>query len=430
MAFLGMRGTGDWVDGQRPLNWREGILRMYPNGSAPLTAIMSKMSKEQVDDPEFNFWTKTLPQQGGAITGVYTNNTLATPYATGGNAGDTLYIKMAAATESEFRIGHQVILRDTDDPTVDVNAKVTAVVSNAENSYVAVKLLEDDDNGVGGTHDLSDADHILIIGNINEEGAAMPSAIAYDPVKINQYTQIFRTPVDISRTARLTRLRTGKSYNEQKRDALELHSIELEKAFLFSVQTEGVGDGGKPERTAMGYVTALRTYAAANVSHFPFAHSSSTWLDGGENWLDSMLELCFRNGDNEKLALCGSGAILGLKRLIANGVYYQWTPKTVSYGIKVVEWMTPFGTVYLKTHPLMSHNATYRDSIIVLEPKRLKYRYITDTKFKKDDSEDKTTGHAGYDGTKEEYLTEAAPEIQFPTTGLFLTGVGTDGAGA
>ena len=28
--FLGMRGNGDWVNGQRPLNWRQKILKLYP----------------------------------------------------------------------------------------------------------------------------------------------------------------------------------------------------------------------------------------------------------------------------------------------------------------------------------------------------------------------------------------------------------------
>jgi hypothetical protein len=53
-GFLGMRGTGDWATDQRPKNWREVILHEYPNGSAPLTAVMSKLGSEKVDDPEFN----------------------------------------------------------------------------------------------------------------------------------------------------------------------------------------------------------------------------------------------------------------------------------------------------------------------------------------------------------------------------------------
>ena len=56
MAFLGMRGTGDWSDSDtRPKDWRQTILRLYPNGDAPLTAIMSMMKSEKATDPEF-YW--------------------------------------------------------------------------------------------------------------------------------------------------------------------------------------------------------------------------------------------------------------------------------------------------------------------------------------------------------------------------------------
>jgi hypothetical protein len=64
-AFLGMRGTGDWVTDQRPKSWREMLLYLYPNGDMPLTAILSKMGSEQVTDPEFNWWQRRS-RPGGA----------------------------------------------------------------------------------------------------------------------------------------------------------------------------------------------------------------------------------------------------------------------------------------------------------------------------------------------------------------------------
>jgi hypothetical protein len=64
MPFLGMRGNDDWVTDQRPKNWREMILFLYPNGSAPLTAVLAKSAESSVDDPEFNWWTKTLGSYG------------------------------------------------------------------------------------------------------------------------------------------------------------------------------------------------------------------------------------------------------------------------------------------------------------------------------------------------------------------------------
>lgn len=428
-AFLGMRGNGDWATDQRPKSWRETILFLYPNGMVPLTAILAKMKSEAVDDPEFNWWTKTLPTQAATITGVYTDAALATAYTSGGVVGSLLYIKMAEASAKEFRIGHQVLLRDASDFTVDVNAKVVGKNLNGASSYVQVKLLEADDNS--SSHDLSDADRIIIIGNINEEGAAMPSAIAYDPVKLYNYTQIFRTPLSITRTARKTKLRTGDQYKEAKREALELHSIEMERAFLFGQMLETTGADGKPERTTQGILNCLRANVPANVDDFALnsTYAGKDWLDdgGGEAWLDAYLELVFRYGSNDKLALCGSSALLGINKLAKAGAHFNLTPTTKSYGISVVEWVTPFGTINLKTHPLFSMEPTLQSSMLILEPANLRYRYIDDTSFYGEGQAKQAapgTNSGRRDGTVEEFLTEAGLEMHHPATMMFLNGVG------
>jgi len=431
MAFLGMRGNGDWAIDQRPKNWRETILFRYPNGTAPLTAILSMMGNEGVDDPEFNWWTKALPTQAADITGVYTDVALSSAYDTGAVDGTVLYVKMAAASITEFRIGHQVLLRDSDDLTVDCIGKVIARQENGASSYAAVKLLEDDDNST--SNDLSDADRIMIICNINAEGAGMPDAIAYDPTKWYNFTQIFRTPLEITRTAALTRLRTGDQKKEAKREALELHSIEMEKAMLFGIPTEKVGDNGKPERTTLGLIPAIRGGytghggAAGTVDNFALnsAYAGYTWLQGGEHWLDTYLEIIFRYGASDKIALCGSGALLGINRLVKNGGNFDYTPKTASYGIDVVEWITPFGRINMKMHPLFNYESTMRNCMVIFEPKNLKTRTITDTTFYNDDLQ-KNTGYTRRDGTKEEYLTEMGIEYHHPISWGYLTGVGSD----
>jgi Family of unknown function (DUF5309) len=426
-GFLGMRGTGDWATDQRPMNWREGILFLYPNGSAPLTAILSKMGNEKVDDPQFHWWTKSLASQGGAVTGVYTNAALTSAYTSGGTAGQTLYIMMAAATVGELRVGHQVLLRDSDHLDVDVNAKVTAVVTNGSSSYAACKLLEADDNGA--STDLSDCDRILVCGNINAEGAPIPDAIAYDPTKWYNLTQIFRTPLELTRTALRTRLRTGDAYKEAKREGLELHSIEMEKAFLYGIRSENTGANGKPERTTGGLIWAIKNGASDNVDDFSLNsdYSGQTWIQGGEDWLDSKLEQIFRFGAQDKLVFCGSGALLGIQKLAKTYGNIQLTPQSMDYGIKVVSWITPFGTIHLKTHPLFSYETTTRSAMLIFEPSMLKYKYIDDTMFKKDPAMNQA-GFTAYDGLKEEWLTECGLEYHFPTKFGYLTGLNTDNA--
>ena len=427
MPFMGMRGTGNWVADQRPKSWREMILYRYPNGTAPLTAIMSKMGSESVTDPEFNWWTKSLPTQRAAVTGVYTDSTLTTAYTTGGAAGATLYVKMSAADNAHFRAGHQVLLRDASDPTVDVNAKVASVVVNGASSYIACLLLEADDNS--STHDLSDCDTALIIGNINSEGAAMPDAIAYDPTKWYNYTQIFRSPLEMTRTAMKTKLRTGDQYKEAKRECLELHSIEMEKAFMFGVASERTGANGKPERTTMGLIPAIKAGGLVNDYSLSAdaAYDGKTWLTAGEQWLDTMLEQIFRYGSREKLCFAGSGAILGINRLIKAGGNFDYSAQTTDYGLQITKWVTAFGTINIMTHPLFSYEVTTRNAMAIFEPKDLKFRYIDDTMYKADDRMTKG-GWTNRDGIKEEYLTEAGLEYHHPDGWGWLTGVGVDNA--
>jgi hypothetical protein len=424
LGFLGMRGTGDWVTDERPKNWREGILRLYPNGMAPLTAIMSKMKSRKVDDPEYNWWTKPMPTQGGTVSGLYTESSLTTAISAAGTSGATYYAKVAEAVADEFRAGHQAILRYSSDPTMDVNCEVTAVTKNGANSVLAVKLLEADDNSLVSGNNLTKCDSILIVGNINAEGASMPSAIAYKPTKLYNYTQIFRSPLSITRTAQRTKLRTGDAYKEAKREALELHSIEMEKAFIFGEKTEGTGDNGKPKRTTQGIIPCIRENVSANVLNYTLDadFSGKVWTDGGDDWLDETFELLFRYGSEEKLAFVGSGALLGINKLVKAKGYYGFTPQTKSYGIKVLEWVTPFGVVYMKTHPLFTHNAADRYSMLIIEPALLQYCYIDDTTFKPD----KSSGAASIDGLEEEYLTEAGMELHFPEAFMYLTGVGVN----
>jgi len=421
-AFLGMRGNGDWATDQRPKDWREGMLFLYPNGDMPLNAILSKMGSEKVTDPEYYWWTKGLPTQGGTVADVYTNSTLASAYATGGAVGDILYAKVAAAVASEFRVGHQVLLRNTANYADDTNAKVVAVVQNGASSYIACKLLQADPTTTG----IADVNRILVIGSINPEGGAMPEAIAYDPTKYYNYTQIFRTPLSITRTARLTKLRTGDQYKESKREALQLHGIEMEKAFIWGYGYETTGSNGKPERSTWGIIPFISANGGI-VDDFTTNtdYTNTAWLTSGEEWLDEQLEEVFRYGSGERLAVCGSGVILAINKLVKSMGNFELSPKTVSYGIKVMEWVTPFGVIYLKRHPLFSYEVTNRNSMLIMDASNLKYKYITDTTFY-DDPDKKNTGRNRIDGTDEEFLTEAGLEIHHPATFAYLNGFGSD----
>lgn len=427
--FLGMRGTSDWVTDQRPMNWRKQILKLYPNGDAPLTAILSLMNGESVDDPQFHWWTQAQTAVSGSVTGIFTDAGCTVAYVNGGTAGDTVYVRISATDGLRVRAGHQILLRDASDYAVDVNGKIVDVTRGTLIATLSVRLLEDDDNSA--THDLSDCDNFKIIGNINPEGGEMPEAIALKPTKVYNYTQIFRTPLSLTRTAMKTTLRTGPAYQQAKAEALEMHSWEMELAFLFGIRTENIGDNGKPERTTMGVINFIRQYATANCDDYALnaTYAGDNWVTSGEIWLKTMLEQIFRYGSSDKLALCGSGALLGIDRLASANGYVQLAPGQKTYGMEIRSWMTPFGTISLKTHPLFSHDATTRNMMVILEPSELKYKYIDDTSFYgESNSKDHPSGYGQrrIDGLNEEWLTECGLEFGLPQKCAVLNGVGSD----
>ena len=419
-GFTGTRGTSDFVADQRPKNWRDMMLRLYPNGKMPLTAFTSMLRKEKTDDPEFNWWTKALPTQAGDITELYSDAGLTSAYAGGtAAAGTVFYVKVALETASHFRAGHTAYLVKTGDYRYDHRAKVISVIKNGANSVIAVKLLAAET----ATYNLAGVDRIMVMGSVNAEGAEMPTAISYDPTKFYNYTQIFRTPLDITRTARKTRLRTGDAYQEAKMEALELHGIEMERAFLFGVATEGTGENGKPERTTDGFFNFLKTNASANVSSYKLDanYAGKMWLQGGKAWLDAMLKKIFTFGDSTKACICGNGAVSAIGMLAETYGTINLEVGQTAFGMKITRWITPFGEIEFRTHPLFNYEVSLQNTALIFEPNLLKYRYIDDTTFKPDNN---SQNSGSIDGTQEEYLTECGLEFHHPSACGILFNMG------
>jgi hypothetical protein len=422
-VVLGLQSTADWSDSNYiPGDYREAILRWYPNGEAPLTAMLSKLPSEVTDHYRFDWWTEGLPTQGAAITELYHDALLATAYTEGdGSAGDVVYAKFATeAVTKEFRAGHQVMLRDNSIPGAECTGKVLSISLNGASSYVAIKLLEADDAGL--SHDF---DYLLIIGSINPQASESVDAISYQPVNDYNYCQIWRTALEIAGTTLATKTRVGDWYQHEKQNALRMHSIEMEKSILWGVRYLGTGSNGKPEYTTYGMIRKIATntgYYATDTSY-----AGKTWIQGGKDWLDSKLSTIFKYGGDTRMVYAGVGAILGLNRLAEQYGTIQLRPGTAEYGIKVMEWITPFGVIYLKRHPLFSYETADNYSMVLFEPKNMKYRYMKgrDTHFRPDDRLKKGTW-TDKDAIKEGWLTEGGVEMHIEPTFGYFRGVGQD----
>ncbi len=430
MAFLGLRDVTDYIASSRPEDWRTQILYLYPNGRAPLTALTSMMSMERTMDPHFHWFLQSFPEQAGSINEVYQSTSLNNTKTSSTNKGNTFAVVVDQSTKDHFRAGMTVVMTKEDEHRFNTVAEVTSVGTTGGKHYIEVELTEDED----GTYFIGNGKSNLWIeqiGSAHEEGATMPESISYDEQENDNYTQIFRTPLKITRTAQQTRYRStgdaAQRYQEEKAQILDRHAVEMEQALLWGEKDVDTS-GSEPKRFTRGIIKAiLKEGPSQNVDDFKFngTYSGDNWLQGGREWINSRLEILFRQGDPEKLALCGSGALLGLNRLAETYGDFQIDETTTDFGMSLRRWITPFGTIMLKTHPLMSRSNARRNQMAVLEPRRLRIRHVQDTTFKTDPSQDQTTNDSR-DRKEEEYLTELGLEYGHLETMGFLGGVGQD----
>lgn len=419
-VVLGLQSTADWSDPNYiPGDWREAILRYYPNGDAPLTAMLSKLPSEVTDHYRYDWWTEGLPAQGGAITDIYSDVTLGSAYVEGsGITGDVLYVKCAEAVAKEIRARHTVVLRDASKPFADCNGVVLESFLNGANSYIAVKLRENDDNESG--HDF---DNILVIGNSNPQASESPDAVSYQPVNEYNYCQIWRTPLEIAGTTLATKTRVGDWYQHEKSNTLRQHSVEIEKSIIWGNRWLGTGSNGKPEYTTGGLLRYITTNRYAYNTDTDY--SGKTWVQGGNDWLKAKLTNIFKYGGDTRMAYAGAGAILAMSSLAEALGNVQIKVGQAEYGIKVTTFMFTFGEIHLKRHPLFSYNLTDWYSMVLFEPSRLRWRFMKgrDTHFRPD-KRLQDGSWTDKDAIKEGWLTEGGCEFHIEPTFGYLTGVG------
>jgi len=372
MPVLGLRGTGSWGADERPKSYRETILYLFPNGDAPLTALTSKIQQESVRDPEFKIFLKGLPVRRALVNGA--------------QADDDTTIEVKNNLAKIFRNG-DVILNERTLEQLWVTADPTGTT--------AITVAR----GKGGTTAaaMNDGDGLVVIGRAYAEGASVPSAVSFDPTVVTNYLQIFRTPINITRTAKATQLRWGNAMKELKREALQMHAIDMEMAFLFGKPEEDL-TGSQPKRTTGG----LAHFVTTNVFDAGGALSESEW--------DSFMKDIFKKGSTEKLYLCGNTQLMVLSQLAkAKGRMNLEPSSEGAYGMKLVQYITPHGILYLKGHPLLSQNPTFASWGFVVDLKYLRYRYLegSDTKYLTNRQS------PGDDVQTDEWLTECGLEVQF-----------------
>lgn len=382
--FQGLRGTGDWGTDERPKNFREMILWRNPNGSAPLTALLSKTASRKVDDAEFAWWEEELaPIRLVLASQAATTSITSLVVSSGANAlvpGDILLAEAATDTSTYELVAVVAVTSDT-------NFTISRSFANTTAASMATSA------------------GLTRVGNAFAEGTTSPSVSANNPTKLKNYCQIFKTAYDITNTAKLTYARTGDPLKNDKKRKMFQHSVSMEHAMLFGVAYETTGSNGKPLRSMGG----LRQAIATNVTVYSTTPTESTFLAAIQPMFDYD-----GGGGNQRLALCGNGMLTGLNKIAKSGMSIRVDEVVKLYGMNLQRWILPQGEIYIRSHPLMNVHPRYTYSAFMIDPSSLVYTYLRDTHLEDNiqapDSDDQ----------KGQWLTECGLEWHHERTMAYL----------
>lgn len=398
-AIAGLRGTGsaDWATDERPKNFRELILWRDPNGSAPLTALMSKMKKETTDDPEFGWFEEELT----IVRLTATTVTATTTTTIGISAGDALNLKA----------GDLLLVENQTETAAYTDEIVRVAVTPTATNSVSVT------RGMAGTPAaIADGASLTLIGSAYGEGTGAPDAVSRNPSKEYNYTQIFKDAYELSGTAEATRFRTGDPIKNDKKRKMFDHATRQEFAYLFGKRLEDAtgGSNGKPLRMTGGLLEKL---AAATAS---YSHTSKVWTTAitVDTFLDAVYPV-FDYGTpagsaagNERICLAGNGALNVMNKLAKGAGQIQYEETVKVYGMELRKYILPQGTLYFRTHPLMNVHGRFKNSMFIIDPSGIVFRPLKgrDTSMK-----DNIQANDA-DGRKGQWLTEAGVEFHHLAT--------------
>lgn len=373
MAVAGLRGTGSFGTDERPKDFREMILMREPNGDAPLFALTSKSRKRTVTDPEYAWWDEPMDIIRLVGSGTYTSSdTVITVVGNDPNAANPERVYGAA---DHLKEGDLLLIQ----PVTDTNAyaaEMVEVVAVISSTQFVVK------RGAAGTTaaSIADAQGFLLIGSVYSEGTSAPSAVSRNPIKYSNYTQIFKDSYELTGTLDATKTRTGDPWSNDKKRKMFDHARGIELSMLLGKKSEVTGPNGKPKRTMSGIRAQLPT---ANQKIYSVALTVNTLLDD----VYTVFNYSSPAGD-ERIAFTGNGALNTINKMIRSDANtdIQWGGVTKVYGMNFREFVMPQGRLLLRTHPLLSRDPIYTNSMYILDFSAITYVTLAgrDTKVKDD----------------------------------------------
>ena len=452
--------SSEQIDDFWSQNTRRKIFYAYPNGTAPLTGLLSMMENEMTPQPSFG-WNEERWQETGTLTATAAGTAPKDgPFSAAGTttaSGDAngkftvaqwgaIRVYLVDATQFQvndvikiYGIGSTPGAGTAATTTSDVQGRVTVVGSG----YVEVEATSAWTNIFNAAAGANGKKAVLI-GTACAEGARTGTGGAVFPFEITNNTQIFKTPYEMTRTALKEPLRYDKSgaYKDLSKSNGIKHLASIERAAFWGERAKTTTtdpDTGQtvPRRFTGGLRWFLDQWELGTAYGQPDVSAAADWrtapnkrvikLNGTTitkadfNLLMARLFERTNNTSWDKLCLCGPEYLSKIADMFERQI--QFTSMRDEgfdgFNFKLVRHMSNSGEVFYKQHPLFT-SQEMRNSAFYLDLGYVGYRPLLDS----DTDIQPMIQLPDADKRKDQWLTECGFEFRFPEANLYVENLG------
>lgn len=439
-------------------NTRRRIFYAYPNGTAPLTGLLSMMDNKPTPLPEF-FWNeerwaaiKTTTAGGPTSTVVFYLTGTTTTAGTPATFTQFQVVRVYVDDASNFQADDTIIIFSTDltSGSTDITGRVvTTNTSGAD--YIEFAVTNAPPSTVLNSSSANIGKYLYLMGSAYAEGARSRTGRQIFPTTNGNYTQIQKTPFEMTRTALKEPLkydRTGAYRDIAKHNGINhLSQIEWTAFFGDRAKTTAVDpDTGQTVRRGYtgGIMWFLKQWEKGSVSAGGAFDYGQADVSAQTDWVtytnkriiklagatinraqfDELNTRVFErtnSTDWSKLCLCGPGymakvAAMFERQLVRTSLRDEGF---AGFNFKLHMHSSNSGDIYYKVHPLFN-DPIMRNSAFYIDLGYMGYRPLTDS----DTDIQPMIQLPDADKRKDQWLTEYGFEIPFPEAFMYVENLG------
>lgn len=382
------------IDDYLSKSYAGNMMRYAPNGQAPIFGLTSMMGTGTAKSVEHGYFAKTM---------IFPSVLTDTPAAPG--------VTTIGVTDSSELLVNDVL----QDFATGELMLVTRIVSNVE-IQVARSI------GAVAEGTIASASTLYAVGNAHEQGSLRPPSRLMNPVRVMNFTQIFRNSWALPKSVNVIRPIVGDTLTgESRQDCGMFHAADIEKSIIFG-QRFGRIQNSQYQTGMDGIVETVRTYAPADNTTTAMGQID---YDDLEEALDPVFNTT-NNGQNpmERALFVGGTTRKAINNVGRYSGQYQIVDGQTNFGLQFQTFKTARGTFRMIEHPILNSNPEWSQMAIALDLSSIRLMHLEgrETENIEYGMDGRATDN-GIDAVGGTLTTELTMEIVNPSAHAILMGI-------